>query len=98
MAPVNGDPYVGFLESPFTSSPAVAGYLSNLPAYRIGVSPTLRGVEVGLAHGFFLPGPFIKLGPLRNVDAVAEKAGCLSGAGALHPQQSADCKTALAYA
>lgn len=37
-----------------TSAPIVAGYLSNLPAYRTGVSPLLRGVEIGLAHGFFL--------------------------------------------
>ncbi|KAK9832476.1 hypothetical protein WJX81_000045 [Elliptochloris bilobata] len=36
---------------------------------------------IGLAHGFFLPGPFIKLGPLRNVAETAEKAGCLSAAG-----------------
>ena len=27
------------------------------------------------------PGPFIKLGPLRNVAETAEKAGCLSAAG-----------------
>jgi len=26
-------------------------------------------------------GPFIKLGPLRNIPGVAERAGCLSGAG-----------------
>jgi hypothetical protein len=39
----------------------VAGLLSNLPAYRVGVSPVLRGVEVGLAHGFLLVGPFIKV-------------------------------------
>jgi len=39
----------------------VSGYLSNLPAYRTGVSPTLRGTEIGLAHGFFLAGPFIKV-------------------------------------
>ena len=45
-----------------TSSPLVVNFLSNLPAYRTGVSPLLRGVEVGLAHGFFLPGPFIKVG------------------------------------
>lgn len=40
----------------------VVNYLSNLPAYRTGVSPLLRGVEIGLAHGFLLPGPFIKVG------------------------------------
>jgi hypothetical protein len=39
----------------------VVSYLSSLPAYRTGVSPLLRGVEIGLAHGFFLPGPFIKV-------------------------------------
>jgi photosystem I subunit 11 len=44
------------------------------------VSPLLRGVEIGLTHGFFLTGPFIKLGPLRATDA-AEIAGSLSGAG-----------------
>lgn len=45
-----------------------------------GVSPLLRGVEIGLAHGFLLVGPFIKLGPLRNVENVAEIVGCINGA------------------
>lgn len=82
VQPINGDPFIGMLETPVTSSPLVAGFLSNLPAYRIGVSPLLRGVEIGLVHGFLVTGPFIKLGPLRNVGAgVAERAGCLSGAG-----------------
>merc|ERR1712224_570966 len=81
IQPLNGDPFIGMLETPVTSAPVVANYLSNLPAYRIGVSPLLRGVEIGLAHGFFLPGPFIKLGPLRSVDGVAEVAGCMSAAG-----------------
>ncbi len=66
-------------ETPVTSAPLVAWYLSNLPAYRTGVSPLLRGVEIGLAHGFFLVGPFIKLGPLRNTD-VADIVGCINGA------------------
>lgn len=60
---MNGDPFVGMLETPVTSSPLVASYLSNLPAYRTGVAPLLRGVEIGLAHGFLLPGPFIKVRP-----------------------------------
>jgi photosystem I subunit 11 len=81
IAPINGDPFIGMLETPVTSSPLVASYLSNLPAYRTAVSPLLRGVEIGLAHGFLLVGPFIKLGPLRNVEGVAEVAGTMSGAG-----------------
>nr|7BLX_L Chain L, PSI subunit V [Chlamydomonas reinhardtii] len=71
----------GMLETPVTSAPIVATYLSNLPAYRTGVAPVLRGVEIGLAHGFLLAGPFIKLGPLRNVPETAEIAGSLSAAG-----------------
>lgn len=68
-------------ETPVTSAPIVAKFLSSLPAYRTGVSPLLRGVEVGLAHGFLIPGPFIALGPLRDVPGVGEIAGCASGAG-----------------
>jgi photosystem I subunit 11 len=44
------------LQTPVTSSPVVAGFLSNLPAYRIGVSPLLRGVEIGLVHGLLVTG------------------------------------------
>ena len=44
------------VQTPVTSSPLVAGFLSNLPAYRIGVSPVLRGVEIGLVHGLLVTG------------------------------------------
>ncbi|KAF5840021.1 photosystem I reaction center subunit XI [Dunaliella salina] len=81
IQPLNGDPFVGMLETPVTSAPIVANYLSNLPAYRTGVAPNLRGVEIGLAHGFLLAGPFIKLGPLRDVPGTAEVVGCMSAAG-----------------
>eukprot|EP00892_Ulva_mutabilis_P002390 jgi/Ulvmu1/12151/UM085_0015.1 len=81
IQPLNGDPFIGMLETPVTSAPIVANYLSNLPIYRTGVSPLLRGVEIGLAHGFLMAGPFIKLGPLRNVESIAEVSGCLSAAG-----------------
>nr|6IGZ_L Chain L, PsaL [Bryopsis corticulans] len=81
IQPINGDPFIGMLETPVTSAPIVAGFLSNLPAYRTGVSPLLRGVEIGLTHGFLVAGPFIKLGPLRDAaGGAAETAGCLSGA------------------
>ena len=52
--------------STWLSTPMDTSYLSQLPAYRAGVSPLLRGVEIGLAHGFLLIGPFYKTGPLRN--------------------------------
>merc|ERR1711959_553316 len=81
VKPINGDPYIGMMETPVTSAPIVANFLSNLPAYRTGVAPVLRGVEIGLTHGFFIAGPFIKLGPLRDAAGnVPEVSGCLSGA------------------
>jgi photosystem I subunit XI len=42
--------------------------ISKLPIYRPGLAPLQRGLEIGVAHGFFLIGPFVKLGPLRNSD------------------------------
>uniref|UniRef100_A0A7S2Z835 Photosystem I reaction center subunit XI, chloroplastic n=1 Tax=Chloropicon laureae TaxID=464258 RepID=A0A7S2Z835_9CHLO len=82
VKPINGDPFIGMMETPVTSAPIVANFLSNLPAYRTGVAPVLRGVEIGLTHGFFVTGPFIKLGPLRDAAGnTPEVSGCLSGAG-----------------
>lgn len=56
-------------------SPALLCSPAPLPSpharHSTGVSPLLRGVEIGLAHGFLLVGPFIKLGPLRNVEVRA---------------------------
>merc|ERR1711988_326019 len=80
VTPMNNDPFVGMLETPVSSAPIVVNFLSNLPAYRRTVAPGLRGTEIGLTHGLFLAGPFIKLGPLRSTD-VAEVAGCLSAEG-----------------
>ncbi|KAM7521920.1 hypothetical protein LguiA_011822 [Lonicera macranthoides] len=80
IQPINGDPFIGSLETPVTSSPLIAWYLSNLPAYRTAVSPLLRGIEVGLAHGYLLVGPFVKTGPLRNTPYAGE-AGSLAAGG-----------------
>ncbi|XP_021637623.2 photosystem I reaction center subunit XI, chloroplastic [Hevea brasiliensis] len=80
IQPINGDPFIGSLETPVTSSPFMAWYLSNLPAYRTAVSPLLRGIEVGLAHGLLLVGPFVKAGPLRNTE-YAGAAGSLAAGG-----------------
>lgn len=66
IKPYNDDPFVGHLATPITSSAVTRSILQNLPAYRFGLTPLLRGLEIGLAHGYFLIGPFVKLGPLRN--------------------------------
>lgn len=80
IQPLNGDPFIGMLETPVTSSPLVAGFLAGLPANRRSVSPVLRGVEIGLAHGYLLLGPFLALGPLRDTPS-ASTAGVLSSWG-----------------
>lgn len=80
IKPYNDDPFVGHLATPITSSAVTRSILQNLPAYRFGLTPLLRGLEIGLAHGYFLIGPFVKLGPLRNSE-IGLLAGFLSTIG-----------------
>ena len=80
IKPYNDDPFVGHLATPITSSAVTRAILQNLPAYRFGLTPLLRGLEIGLAHGYFLMGPFVNLGPLRNSD-ISLLAGFLSTIG-----------------
>jgi photosystem I subunit 11 len=61
-----GDPFVGHLSTPITTSNLTKTYLSFLPAYKTGLSPLLRGINIGFVHGYLLLGPFVKLGPLRD--------------------------------
>lgn len=80
IQPYNNDPFVGNLSTPVSTSSFTKNFLGNLPAYRRGLSPLLRGLEIGMAHGYFLIGPFDKLGPLRNTD-IALLSGFLSAVG-----------------
>jgi len=75
-----GDPQIGNLATPINSSGVVKAFIGNLPAYRHGLSAQRRGLEVGMAHGYLLIGPFAKLGPLRDSD-VANLAGLLAAVG-----------------
>ncbi|OKH23551.1 PsbB/PsbC family photosystem II protein [Hydrococcus rivularis NIES-593] len=63
-----GSPYTGNLSTPVNSSDFTLFLLKNLPIYRAGLSPLARGLEIGMAHGYFILGPFIKLGPLRDTE------------------------------
>ena len=80
IKPYNNDPFVGNLSTPVTTSTATKLYLGNLPIYRKGLSPLLRGLEIGMAHGYFIIGPFYILGPLRNSEN-ALLVGFLSALG-----------------
>jgi photosystem I subunit 11 len=77
VSPFQGDIFVGHLATPISTSNLTKTYLGLLPAYKAGLSPLLRGINVGFAHGYFLLGPFVKLGPLRNSE-VANFVGFVS--------------------
>ncbi len=74
------DPCVGNLATPVNSSYFSRAFLNALPAYRPSLSPNRRGLEVGMAHGFFLYGPFVITGPLRATE-YASTAGLLAAVG-----------------
>ena len=78
IKPYSGDPFTGHLSTPISDSAFTRAFIGNLPAYRKGLSPLLRGLEIGLAHGYFVIGPWVKLGPLRDSD-VANVGGLISG-------------------
>jgi len=68
VQPYNNDPFTGHLSTPISDSAFTRAFIGNLPAYRKGLSPLIRGLEVGMAHGYFLVGPWTLLGPLRDSD------------------------------
>lgn len=75
-----GDPQTGNLATPINSSPFTKALINNLPAYRSGLSAQRRGLEIGMAHGYLIYGPFTLLGPYRNSD-VADMAGLIFSVG-----------------
>ncbi len=56
-------------------------FLANLPVYRRGLSPLWRGLEIGMAHGYFLVGPFVTFSPISDTDTAL--AGALLAAIAI---------------
>ncbi|PSO67057.1 MAG: chlorophyll a/b binding light-harvesting protein [Cyanobacteria bacterium QS_1_48_34] len=70
----------GNLSTPINASDFTLNFLKYLPIYRPGLSPFSRGLEIGMAHGYFLVGPFTKLGPLRDSEA-ANLAGLIAASG-----------------
>jgi photosystem I subunit 11 len=60
------DPQIGNLATPINSSPFTKALINNLPAYRAGLSPQRRGLEIGMAHGYLLYGPFAVTSQFRN--------------------------------
>ncbi|MEM7590264.1 MAG: chlorophyll a/b binding light-harvesting protein [Cyanobacteria bacterium P01_A01_bin.83] len=77
---VTEEPFVGNLKTPLNSSDFSKWLLGNIPFYRSGLSPLLRGLEIGMAHGYLLFGPFALLGPQRNSEQ-GNLVGLLSACG-----------------
>jgi len=66
------------VQTPVTSGLFAKQYVNNMAFYREGLKPWQRGLEIGMAHGYFLIGPFVALGPLRNTPEAAT-VGLLAG-------------------
>jgi photosystem II CP43 chlorophyll apoprotein len=75
-------PERGDLDTPINANDLTISLLRNLPFYREGLAPFSRGLEIGMAHGYFLIGPFAKLGPLRDSE-LANVVGLMSAIGLL---------------
>lgn len=78
VQPYKGDPCLGNLSTPINDSAIVKAYIKNLPAYRAGLSPFMRGLEIGMAHGYFLVGPEVVVGPLRETAHGANLSGLIT--------------------
>jgi photosystem I subunit 11 len=80
VSPFGADPFIGHLSTPITTSSLTKSYLNLLPIYKTTLSPLLKGINIGFAHGYFLLGPFVNFGPLRNSE-IASFIGYLSTIG-----------------
>lgn len=82
VRPAGGDPQSSNLETPINASGLSKWFINIQPAYRQGLTPFRRGLEVGITQGLWVIIPFVKLGPLRDTD-IANIAGFLSALGLL---------------
>ncbi|MEM7555560.1 MAG: photosystem I reaction center subunit XI [Cyanobacteria bacterium P01_A01_bin.84] len=78
IKPYRGDPFIANLSTPINDSPLARAFINNLPAYRKGLTPFMRGLEIGMAHGYFLVGPEVVVGPLRETAHGANLSGLIT--------------------
>jgi hypothetical protein len=61
------EPFAGDLvQTPVTDGRWSKQYLAAMAFYREGLKPWQGGIDIGMAHCYFLICPFVSLGPLRN--------------------------------
>ena len=46
IQPYNSDPFTGHLSTPISDSAFTRAFIDNLPAYRKGLAPLVRGLEL----------------------------------------------------
>ena len=69
IKPYNDDPFVGNLATPVSTSSFTRVFIrQSYPRTDQVYLLFLEVLEIGMTHGYFLVGPFYKLGPLRNSD------------------------------
>lgn len=78
IQPYQDNPELGHLSTPISDSAFVRAFIGALPAYRKGMAPITRGLEIGLAHGYFLVGPEVVVGALRDFDAAPYLGGLVT--------------------
>lgn len=78
IKPYKGNPWNSNFATPITDSPLAKAFINNLPAYREGLTPFMRGLEIGMAHGYFLVGPEVVVGPLRETAHGANLSGLIT--------------------
>ncbi|MEL6222562.1 MAG: photosystem I reaction center protein subunit XI [Cyanobacteria bacterium J06627_8] len=78
IKPYQGNPEIGHLSTPISDSAFIRTFINNLPVYRKGLSPIARGLEIGLAHGYFLVGPEVILGVMRDYSAAPYLGGLVT--------------------
>ncbi|MGF1677354.1 MAG: photosystem I reaction center subunit XI [Rivularia sp. (in: cyanobacteria)] len=78
IKPYQDNPFLANLSTPINDSPLAKAFINNLPAYRKGLTPFMRGLEIGMAHGYFLVGPEVVIGPLRETAHGANLSGLIT--------------------
>jgi len=61
------EPFSAEVRTPLTEGRFSKMFIQNTAFYREGLKPWQRGIEIGMAHGYFIIGPFVILGPLRSL-------------------------------
>lgn len=61
------NPQMGNRAASINSSDITLNFLKYLPIYRPGINPLSRGLEIGMAHGYWLIGPFATLGSIGSL-------------------------------